>query len=64
MKRFIFSLLAVLSASLAFGQHVLTYQSYAKGVAEQDTTSMLVVENAKCLKINTLEKSISAPIPG
>ena len=64
MKRFIFSLLAVLSASLAFGQHILTYQSYAKGVAEQDTTSMLVVENAKCLKINTLEKSISNPIPG
>ena len=64
MKRFIISLLAVISASLAFGQHILTYQSYAKGVAEQDTTTIQVVEHTKCLKINTLEKSISNPIPG
>ena len=55
MKRFIISLLAVLSASFAFGQHILTYQNYAKGVAEQDTTTIQVVENAKCLKIKNVE---------
>ena len=64
MKRFIISLLAVLSVSFAFGQHILSYQSYAKGVAEQDTTSIQVVENAKCLKIKNVEKSSSNPIPG
>ena len=64
MKRFIISLLAVFSTSLTFGQHIITYQSYAKGVAEQDTTAIQVVENAKCLKIKNVEKSLSNPIPG
>lgn len=64
MKRFIISLLALLSTSLVFGQHLLTYQSYAKGVAEQDTTTIQVIENAKCLKIRTEEKKLSNPIPG
>ena len=64
MKRNIITIIILLWAGTIFAQHALTYQSYAKGVAEQDTTSMLVVENAKCLKINTLEKSISNPIPG
>ena len=64
MKRFIISLLAVFSTSLTFGQHIITYQSYAKGVAEQDTTTIQVVENAKCLKIKNVEKSLSNPIPG
>ena len=64
MKRNIITIIILLCAGTTFAQHALTYQSYAKGVAEQDTTSMLVVENAKCLKINTLEKSISNPIPG
>ena len=64
MKRFIISLLAVLSASFAFGQHILTYQSYAKGVTEQDTTTVKVIENANYLKICTVEKMLSNPIPG
>ena len=64
MKRFIISLLAVLSASCAFGQHILTYQSYAKGVTEQDTTTVKVIENANYLKICTVEKMLSNPIPG
>ncbi len=64
MKRFIISLLAVFSTSLTFGQHIITYQSYAKGVAEQDTTTIQVIENAKCLKIKNVEKSLSNPIPG
>ena len=64
MKRFIICLLALLSTSLVFGQHILSYQSYAKGVAEQDTTTIQVIENAKCLKIRTEEKKLSNPIPG
>ena len=64
MKRFIICLLALLSTSLVFGQHILTYQSYSKGVAEQDTTTIQVIENAKCLKISTEEKKLSNPVPG
>ena len=64
MKRFIISLLALLSTSFVFGQHILTYHSYAKGVAEQDTTTIKIVENTKCLKIHTVEKKLSNPIPG
>ena len=64
MKRFIISLLALLSTSFVLGQHILTYHSYAKGVAEQDTTTIKIVENTKCLKIHTVEKKLSNPIPG
>ncbi len=64
MKRIIICLVALLSTSLVFGQHILTYQSYAKGVAEQDTTTIQVIENAKCLKIRTEEKKLSNPVPG
>ena len=64
MKRFIICLVALLSTSLVFGQHILTYQSYAKGVAEQDTTTIQVIENAKRLKIRTEEKKLSNPVPG
>ena len=46
------------------GQHLLTYQSYAKDVIEQDTTLVNVLENMKCLKISNFEKSINNPIPG
>ena len=64
MKRFIICLVALLSTSLVFGQRILSYQSYAKGVAEQDTTTIQVIENAKCLKIRTEEKKLSNPVPG
>ena len=47
-----------------FAQHALTYQSYTKGVTEQDTTTINVLENDKCLKISTAEKKLSNPIPG
>ena len=63
MKR-ISLIIALLWAGTAFGQHLLTYESYAKGVAKQDTTSVNVLENAKCLKIKTEEKKLSNPIPG
>ena len=64
MKRFVIGLIALLSTPFTFAQHALTYQSYAKGVTEQDTTTIQVVENAKCLKIRTEEKKLSNPIPG
>ena len=63
MKR-ISLIIALLWAGTAFAQHTLTYQSYAKGVAEQDTTTVQVMENAKCLKIRTEEKKLSNPVPG
>ena len=64
MKRFVIGLFALLSTQFVFAQHALTYQNYAKGVTEQDTTTIQVIENAKCLKICTEEKSLSNPIPG
>ena len=64
MKKTLIILLALFSAQIAIAQHILTYQSYAKGVTEQDTTTIQVIENAKCLKICTKEKSLSNPIPG
>ena len=64
MRRVIISLIAVLSASFAFGQHILTYRSYSKGVTEQDTTIVQVIENAQCLKICNVGKIISQPVPG
>ena len=64
MKKVLIGITVLFSAQIAFAQHALTYQSYAKGVAEQDTTTVQVVENAKCLKIRTVEKKLSNPIPG
>lgn len=64
MKKILIVLLALFSAQIVIAQHALTYQSYAKGVAEQDTTIIQVIENAKCLKIRTEEKKLSNPIPG
>lgn len=64
MKKTITTLIALLCAGFSFGQHALMYLSYAKDVAEQDTAFVTVVENAKCLKINDIEKSMKNPIPG
>ena len=64
MKRLLIGILVSLTTHFAVAQHALTYQSYAKGVTEQDTTTIQVVENAKCLKIRTEEKKLSNPIPG
>ena len=63
MKR-ISLIIALFWAGTAFGQHLLTYQTYVKGVAKQDTTTTQVIENTKCLKIRTEEKKLSNPIPG
>ena len=64
MKKMLIGLWVLLSAQIGFAQHELTYQSYAKGVTEQDTTIVKVIENANCLKICTVEKMLSNPIPG
>ena len=64
MRKLLFCLMALLSVQFSFAQHALTYQSYAKGVVDGDTTTVNVIENARCLKISTQEKRISNPIPG
>ena len=56
--------MALLAVQLTFAQHALTYQSYAKGVVDGDTTTIIVNESARCLRISTQEKRISNPIPG
>lgn len=57
-------LLVVLLSGTAFAQHQLFYQSYVKGVDEQDTTHVLVLENKGQLKITTLKDEVKHPIPG
>lgn len=64
MKKTIITFIALLYASITFGQHLLTYQSYAKDVVEQDTAIINILENSKCLKISGAGKSVSNPIPG
>ena len=64
MKKLLVCLLVLMSSQITFAQHALTYQSYAKGVVDGDTTFVHVFENAKCLKISTTEKNLSHPIPG
>ena len=64
MKRFIIGFLALISTSMAFGQHTLTYQSYAKGVEDGDTTFVMVNEIAGCLQISNMGVEVKNPIPG
>jgi hypothetical protein len=64
MNKLLFCLIAVLGAGTVCGQHVLTYQSYVKGVANGDTTFVTVKESAKCLEIKNLNNEIKHPIPG
>ena len=64
MKKLLLCLMTLLSVQFTFAQHALTYQSYTKGVVNGDTTTVIVVESSRCLKISTQEKRISNPIPG
>ena len=64
MKNLILSLIALLLGANAFGQHALTYQSYAKDVEDGDTTLVSVVEQKGCLKITNLGNEVKNPIPG
>ena len=64
MKKLVIGIIVSLSVQIAVAQHSLSYLTYAKGVAEQDTTTVQVMENNKCLKIRTVEKKLSNPVPG
>ena len=64
MKRNITTIFILLWANIAFAQHALTYQSYAKGVEGGDTTFVMVNENAGCLKISNMGIEVEKPIPG
>ena len=64
MKILLSCLVALLLGTAAFGQHTLTYQSYAKDVEDGDTTRISVVEQQGCLKITNLSNEVKHPIPG
>ena len=64
MRHYIITGIILIWTSSVFAQHALTYQSYGKGVTEQDTTTVQVIENAKCLKICSTGMNISQPVPG
>ena len=64
MKNLILPLIALLLGANAFGQHVLTYQSYAKDVEDGDTTFISVTEQKGCLKISNIGNEVKNPIPG
>ena len=64
MKKYLIGLMTLLSLSTAFGQRILTYQSYAKDAENGDTTFINVLQNRDCLKIYNLNNEINNPIPG
>ena len=64
MKKLLIGIIVSLLVQAAVAQHNLSYLTYAKGIAEQDTTTVQVMENNKCLKIRTVEKKLSNPVPG
>ena len=64
MKKLLIGIIVSLLVQAAVAQHNLSYLTYAKGIAEQDTTTVQVIENNKCLKIRTVEKKLSNPVPG
>lgn len=64
MKTHLLCLITFLLGATAFGQHTLTYQSYAKDVEGGETSSISVVENNGCLKVTNLGNEVKNPIPG
>ncbi len=64
MKKLLIGIIVSLSAQIAVAQHHLTYESYAKDVAEQDTTYISVVEFHNCLKICNVIDNYKQAIPG
>ena len=64
MKNLLLPLIALLLGANAFGQHTLTYQSYAKDVKDGDTTFVSVTEQKGCLKVTNLGNEVKNPIPG
>ena len=49
---------------MTFGQHTLTYISYAKDVVDGDTTHTCITEQKGCLKIEQPDNKVVHPIPG
>ncbi|MBO6027490.1 MAG: DUF4412 domain-containing protein [Bacteroidales bacterium] len=64
MRKTVFFVFALLFVRTASGQHVLTYQSYAKGSDRGDTTFIRVLENNRQLMVNSLNNEVKNPIPG
>ena len=64
MKKIILTLIGILLGATAFGQHSLTYHSYAKDVEDGDTTRISVTEQQGCLKVCSLGNEVKHPIPG
>ena len=64
MKNILICLIVILFGGTAFGQHTLTYHSYAKDVEDGDTTSINVIEQQGCLKVSNLGNEVKNPIPG
>lgn len=63
-RNILVTILFLLFSGMAFGQHMLTYQSYVKDVERQDTTLVRVLENNGQLKIESLGNKVNNPIPG
>ena len=63
-RNILVTILFLLFSGMAFGQHMLTYQSYVKDVERQDTTLVRVLENNGQLKIESLGHKVNNPIPG
>ena len=64
MKQNLLIIIGLILSSTCFGQHYLTYQSYAKGVEDGDTSFVSVNQVRDCLKISNLGDEIENPIPG
>ena len=64
MKKLLSFLLSFLLGASAFGQHSLTYHSYAKDVEGGDTTYISVAENHGCLRITNTGNEPQHPVPG
>lgn len=64
MKHNLLIIIGLLISSTCFGQHYLTYQSYAKGVEDGDTTFVDVNQVRDQLKISDMGDKVENPIPG
>ncbi len=64
MKQNLLIIISLLLSTTCFGQHFLTYQSYAKGVEGGDTSFVSVNQVRDQLKIKDLGNEVQNPIPG
>ena len=64
MKHIILVIIGLLLSTTCYSQHYLTYQSYAKGVEDGDTSLVCVNQVRDCLKISNSGNEVKNPIPG